>query len=259
MAAPLLDTFSFQSAINQFFHSLSLCTCLFLFSNVVGAATASTTAPPATPSPARIIYQQDFRKLSGEARQTLTERGLTLKKDMLQSQNIHLQFSDRGLELETRDEAFGLMVIRDLEINDADTIQIEWGVDHYPEGADWENKINREAIMVYLFFGEPVAADKFYLPSTPYFIGFFLQEQPPSKEPKIGKNYKKTGRYLAIDSPSPGETIVSTFAFRQPFKAWFGLDDVPPITGIAIETDTTDLPTGVAQSFIASINLLTLN
>ena len=67
-------------------------------------------------------------------------------------------------------------------LHGATKIRIEWGVDQYPLGANWNGPKNvtrntREAISFMVFFGEKKLDSGFFLaPDLPHFISFFLGE-----------------------------------------------------------------------------------
>ncbi|PIE65392.1 MAG: hypothetical protein CSA26_03470 [Desulfobacterales bacterium] len=201
----------------------------------------------------KTVWRFDFCQIKND--RDLQAHGFSFEKDMDDKKKIHLRGTPNGLEIKALKPAFGLLAKKGLTVHNTDTIEVEWGVTAYPKGADWHNTLNREALMVYLFFGEPVDADKFYLPDSPYFIGMFLCENEQTQVPYIGKNYKETGRYVCLEKPAAGKTIRSVFNFNQAYRQWFKTDRVPPITGIALEVDTTDLPEGTAAAVIKNISL----
>lgn len=201
----------------------------------------------------------DFSQLQIPIRKDLKQNGFTLKKAMKWDKSIHLSIANSRLNLHTNEPNFGMIIKDDLVIEDADWIKIDWGIDLYPRGSNWEKGVNREAIMIYLFFGEPVEADKFYLPDSPYFLAFFLGEKENTMQTFVGNSYTRTGRYICLANPTPGERTSSTFNFRKAFMDAFNTTTVPPITGIGIEVDTKDLPDGQSRAFIYSINLTKKN
>ena len=183
----------------------------------------------------------------------LLELGFTFEKAMDNNDKISLSGKQNRLQIDAKKPAFGLIIDKSLNLVDREIIEIEWGVNQYPQGANWDESLNREAIMIMLFFGDPQKADRIYLPDSPYFIGLFLCENDKQESPYIGNNYKETGRFVCLGNPKPGEAVRSTFNFSKAYMEWFGMSEVPPVTGIAIEVDTTDLADGKSSAFIKQI------
>ena len=201
------------------------------------------------------LWGLDFSTVHPAPRQALEELGFSLEKHMTDEDKIILASMEDRLEISTQSPAFGLMVYKNINLENSDTVEIEWGINKYPEGADWDQEINREAVMIYLFFGEPVDADKFYLPDSPMFIGLFLCKDELQMEPYLGKNYRETGKYICLGEPEHGETVKTSFNYHQAFKELFSTDEVPPVTGLGIEVDTSDLQDGTSSAFIKYIGL----
>lgn len=201
------------------------------------------------------LWGLSFGETQAPARQALEQLGFSLEKEMEDEDKITLMTVEDRLHINAESPAFGLMVKKDINLEDSEIIEIEWGIHQYPEGADWDSEINREAIMVYLFFGEPIDADKFYLPDSPMFLGLFLCRDEQQLMPYLGKNYRETGRYICLGEPEQGETVTTSFNFDQAFREMFDTDEVLPVTGLGIEVDTSDLPDGTSSAFIKYIGL----
>lgn len=201
------------------------------------------------------LWQINFNSLSEQTANDLQRQGFVRKKAMTNPRLIELTGNDNRLNILTKKQAFGLLTKEDLLVDQVDHIEIDWGIDLYPEAADWNNGKNREALMIYFFLGDPVRADHFYLPDVPYFIGVFLGKNEIPLKPLTGRSYSQTGRYVCLANPSPGKTISSRFQLADSFRRWFNTDTVPPVTGIAIEVDTEKLPEGKAAAFVSSIRL----
>ena len=218
----------------------------------------STSPPcPATLSLEEPIYQIDFTQAGEDGRAWLKEQGFILKEDMEDKNVLRLRGtgSDKGLYISTKEAAFGVAVRNGLSIKQVDRVVMEWGIEQYPAGASWEKQTNREALMVTLSFGSAVRADHFYLPDSPYFLGLFLCQGDRLNSPYIGKSYRDTARYVCLDSPAPGSTVRSEFQVREAYTGWFSTETVPPLTGIGIEVDTSDLDKGRAAAFLKRISL----
>ncbi len=200
------------------------------------------------------LYVIDYTSITGEATQWLLHHGFNLKKDMESSRSISLSGSpERGLVIETQKPALGLALKEDLHVEDVGAIEIQWGVLQYPQGAAWNKGINREPLMITLFFGSRVKADHFFLPDSPCFLGLFLGGQEDHGQVFVGKSYKKTGRYMCIGAPKPGKIITSTIDLAAAYRKVFKTTTVPPLTGLGIEVDTSDLDDGRSRSFLKKI------
>jgi hypothetical protein len=204
----------------------------------------------------RIIWQLDFAAGAESVRDFMSGQGFTFEKELTAGGTIEIFGENDRLILQAPVPAFGLATKRDLPSNPANWLILEWGVDRFPDSADWSQGINREAIMVYLFFGEPRPSDHLFLPATPFYIGHFLGRSEQLFHPFIGKRYRQTGRYVCLATPEPGQEVVSKFHFAEAFRRWFNHQEAPPVSGIAIEVDTTDLPGGSSSAFIKRISLV---
>ncbi len=203
-----------------------------------------------------VLLSLDFTTTGPDARQWLKRHGFILKKDMANDRFIRLAGSkDRGLLISVNQSAFGLAVRRVLDLYDVGRVEVQWGVTRYPQGADWRRGVHREPLMVTLFFGPKVAADHFYLPDSPFFIGLFLCKDGGRSIPFIGKSYRQTGRYYCCDDAGANLLSTSTVNIAAAYRKWFATDVVPPLTGIGIEVDTSDLADGSARAWLKKIVL----
>ncbi len=212
---------------------------------------------PAFASPStRLVWQLDFTGAQTPARTLLSDHGFVFEKEMADNGAIEVLSGENRLVLRTSAPAFGLAAKRDLPPIMANWLLIEWGVDRFPPTADWQQGVRREAIMVYLFFGRPQPADRFFLPQSPYFIGHFLGQFEQTRQPFVGKSYRQTGRYVCLATPEPGQLVSTAFHFADAFRRWYRGETVPPVTGIAISVDTSGLPDGSSSAFINRIALV---
>ena len=119
------------------------------------------------------------------------------------------------------------------------TIRITWGVIKYPTGASYARKINNEALMVYISFGEAdVASGHVLIPERPYFIGLFLGQEDQLDTPYQGRYFHEGGRFVCLGHPPPHDTVTSEFVLRTAFQTYFHKADVPMISGISLGVDT---------------------
>jgi hypothetical protein len=135
-------------------------------------------------------------------------------------------------------------------------LTIEWGVNRYPV-PNWKTK-HREALMLTVLFGDDqpntLLERAVRAPKLPYFIGFFLCKVEDATV-YSGTLYGRQGRYRCVDSPTEGSKgTTTTLNLGAEFMAAFG-KAAPPVTGFAIEADTTDLSDGRASAWLRTIKL----
>jgi len=230
----------------RFLFVLSLCSFLAATSVFAGHPTADET----------VLLSLDFTTTGPDARQWLKRHGFILKKDMENERLIRLTGTkNKGLLISVEQAAFGLAVRRDLDFHDVGTVEVQWGVARYPKGAEWQRGVHREPLMITLFFGPKVAADHFYLPDSPFFIGLFLGKDGSRASPFLGKSYRQTGRYYCFDDAGENLLTTSSIDIDVAYKKWFAADVVPPLTGIGIEVDTSGLADGSALAWLKKIVL----
>lgn len=228
-----------------------LLVAFFLVPFVIGVSPKTCSASSA--------FSLDFTLPEG-ARNGLASRGFTFEQQMGDEKAIYLSAENGRLGIVTSGHAaLGVMVKKDLHLADPQILEIVWGVERYPQGANWRRGIKKEAVMVVLFFGDPLPGGSFYLPDMPLFLGLFLGEREPPLKAFASENYPDSGRYVCVGNPPPGQTITTRLDLREAFRDWFGGRAIPPLTGIAIEVDTSDLAEEDASSsaFIHHIGLKT--
>jgi hypothetical protein len=222
---------------------------------------ATTGLVVTSPSQANdVVHQFDF---GGEpttpARNVLASMNFLLKQDATDEHKINLYHTKDALHVQVDKPAFGI-IVHEQDIPGANHIRLHWGVSTYPQGASYEHGVDNEAIMVYVFFGhEKYSSGSMFVPDSPYFIGFFLCPKNSDRlaQPYAGHYYKKTGRFICVDHPGQGMTAISELNLADEFQKSFGLNSVPPISGISIEVDTTSSKNdGKAAAFLQRIEFL---
>ena len=232
-----------------------------LLSQLCISAVAGAMPPVAeSGAPGELIHHFDFAgEESLPARAWLESQDFLLKQHATHSDKIDLYHAEGALHVRAKEAAFGL-ILHELDINGANHVRMHWGVSTYPAGASYQHGIDNEAIMVYVFFGDAkIPSGSIFIPDSPYFIGFFLC--PPGsdniEQPYVGHHYKKSGRYICVDHPPSGATIVTELDLAQEFIKSFGRQEVPAVSGISIEVDTTDSGNdGKAAAFLKRIEFL---
>ena len=205
----------------------------------------------------KVLYTLDFAgKQMLKAGDWLKDNNFKLQKDFTDSRYITYSFDQSSMVIESKREAFGFAV-QEIPLTQAKKIRITWGVNKYPVGASWENGVNREGLMVYIFYGkETVDSGAFFLPNSPYYVGLYFSNTDPKDKVYIGKSYKTCARYVCVGNPKPGETVVTEYDIDNAFRNLFQKDKTPPVSAISLEVDTAGTSDGLSKSFVSRIELL---
>ncbi len=190
---------------------------------------------------------------NGDAASALREEGYEFK---LSAEELDLRFADRGLVLETDSERAGL-IAREVNIENVDRVRITWGVNEYPEGADWEAGVYRVPIAVMISFGDKeIASGSLVVPDVPYFVGLFLGEKEQEGRAYKAEYYHEGGRYFCEPcNPEPGETVTTVFNFDEVLAEQFDVSTALPVSSVGIQMNTNDTQ-GSAEAFIQEIEFL---
>lgn len=170
--------------------------------------------------------------------------------------DLSAEFTDRGLVLSTGENITGLFV-KELNLSGAERVRVRWGVDRYPEGANWEQSTYRVPIAIMVSFGDTdIASGSLFVPNTPYFISLFLSKNAEPDTGYTANYYHKGGRYFCDPChPPTGDVVTTTFNLTKTFKRTFDKQAVPPITGFSFQMNTDDT-SGGARAFIEQVEFL---
>ncbi len=219
------------------------------------AALALSFAPwPAWSNGGAAVHTIDFTEpAKGAAGGWLREQGFQLR---MSAQDLSPRFTERGLVISTERAITGLFA-KELRLTGAERVRVTWGVDRYPEGANWEEGIYRVPIAIMISFGEKeIASGSLFVPNVPYFISLFLSKNAEPGKAYTANYYHKGGRYFCEPcSPPAGEAVTATFDLSETFKRTFDQEEVPPITGFSFQMNTKDTRGG-AQAFIERVEFL---
>jgi len=207
----------------------------------------------------KTTYLLDFSDYSeGSVESWLQIKGFKFERDAKNRSKLDLDINDNALVLEAKKAVFGILVDEAVDVKEFSRIRIEWGVHKYPKGASYEKKVNNEALMVYIFFGyDKISSGSFLIPNSPYFIGLFLCEDEKVNFPYKGRYFHKSGRFVCLGKPKPGETVISEFDLITAFQTYFEEDEVPVISGISLAVDTKKSKEGgKAAAFIKSVEFI---
>jgi hypothetical protein len=203
---------------------------------------------------AEVAFQLDFSDTKGMTpADWLTHNGFKLQND---ASKLKLRFEDDRLVIETTEAINGILT-KELDVPDVSRIRIEWGVNRYPQGADWEKGVLREAVGVIVSFGkEKISSGSLVVPNVPYFIGLILGEHEVEGKAYLGNYFKKGGRYFCVPCQNPtGTSVVTEFPLGSVFKEQFSKSSVPPVSALTIEADTRNTD-GKSEAYIRRIVLL---
>jgi hypothetical protein len=211
---------------------------------------------PSVRAEPKALYTVDFRqKENTDASTWLKKQGFDT---FLDAERLHLKFENEGLRISTNESLtamFGLKFGKPDYVRDVNHIVIEWGVNRFPVGADWEQGNKRVPIGVIFSFGDEKLSSglPFGIKDAPYFLSAFIGENEQVGSIYVGALYAEGGRYFCVSNGAPvGQTIATNFEVDNRFKDVFNQDKTPPITGLAFEMNT-DNTEGGAEAFIKKI------
>ena len=210
-----------------------------------------------TQAGSKLVHSIDFSKQpEGDARPWFEKRGYLMKLD---ADEIEVTFKNNQLNLETvepKTGIFGIKLKPENYLADITSIEIEWGVEKQPQGANWETGNNRVPIALMFFFGtEEISSGlPFGINSAPYFLSPFIGSKEKPGKVYLGKLYQEGGRYICVAITEGSEkTIKSTVKIDPRYMKFFDKDEIPPITAIAFQMNTMDTQGG-ARAFIRKLS-----
>ncbi len=210
---------------------------------------------------AKLVHVIRFHDYAtGSVEDWLQAKGFQFKHDMRKRNFIDLDVTDDSLLIEAKRRAMGVMVNETVNVSEFSHIEIDWGVNVFPEGASYEQGVRNEAVMVLVFMGdERLPSGSIFIPDTPYFIGLFLcHGDDRINHPYQGAYFKKSGRFVCTDRPAEGETVTSRFDLLEGYRSFFDKerDDDPGISGLVIALDTKKASNrGQSSAFVKEIRI----
>jgi len=206
--------------------------------------------------PAYVIRFSDYK--SGSVDDWLQGKGFQFEQDARHRNDIDLSAGNNRLTIEAKRRVFGMMPNETVNVREFTSVEIDWGVNKFPEGASYEQGVRNEAIIVFIFLGdERKPSGSLLIPDSPYFIGLFLcHGDDKVNHPYVGSYFKKSGRYVCIDRPAPGKMVTTRFNLLKAYRAYFDKegDDDPAVSGLALGLDTKKAGHGGrASAFIREI------
>ena len=227
---------------------------LFLLSTSCYSIVPPTENTSVSSAQQKVLYTLDFSNTFNvsNVKEWLKKQGFDIKKD---PSELDIYYNKGTLVFNTKGQIFFYALKSDLNIKNAKKVRITWGVNSFPENANYENGIRNEALMVYVYYGRRfMSSGSIFIPNSPYFLGLFLSENDTIGKYYIGSHFKDGGRFVCVGNPQPNGTVVSEFDLQKGFKKGFGEDKpIPSISGIGLEVQTTS--TGKAKAFIKKIEI----
>jgi hypothetical protein len=202
----------------------------------------------------RVLYRVDFStQPDGDAVAWLQQQGFAFH---LKAQDLAPRFERGRLVLETATETAGVFV-QTLHVPGVRRLRVRWGVDRYPQGANWAKGVYRVPIAVMVSFGEDkIASGSLLIPNAPYFLSVFLGAHEQEGRAYTARYYKKGGRYFCQPCRvPPGQTVTTDFDLETHFTEQFQQTVLPPVSSVSVQMNTTDT-TGGARAFLMYIELL---
>lgn len=204
-----------------------------------------------------VLYTLDFSQdETSNASSWLQDQGF---ETLLDAGSLDLAFRDGALNIRTDDSVAGVFALRfgkQAYLKGVKHISVEWGVNRFPKGADWEQGNKRVPIAVMFSFGDEKLASglPFGIKPAPYFLSPFIGEKETVNKMYVGNLYVEGGRYFCVSNggPSIGQTVATRFEVADRFKQVFEKDKTPPVTGFAVQMNTDDTEGG-AEAFIRKI------
>ncbi len=207
----------------------------------------------------KVIRIIDFTgQADGSAVSWLEQQGFDFELD---AKKLSPRFENDALVISTDSEMAGLFALKFAPqdfIYDTKSVEIVWGVNKYPQGADWNNGINSVPIAIMFSFGTEKLPSglPFGVKSAPYFLSPFIGLLEDPDEMFVGKLWQEGGRYFCVASGDrSGEVITTDFEVDERFKSTFKHDKTPPITAVAFQQNSKNTQ-GVSEAFIKKITFL---
>ena len=241
---------------------MNIRTCLFIFLLelvFIFSSIGYSYSQPEKDTFQKVIFFIDFTDYhEGSIDKWLKDKGFELRGGVRNRKKLDMNVSNKGLELEAKKNMMGIMLNEGVDLNEFSSIRLNWGIIKYPEGASYEQGILNEALMVIVFFGyDKISSGHFLIPNAPYFVGFFLGKDEKVGKSYVGRYFQKSGRYVCLGNPKPGEMVISVRELISGFKQYYEKDEIPCISGIGLSIDTTKSSGGgKAGVFIKSIEFL---
>ncbi len=197
----------------------------------------------------RVLYRMDFSTLpDGDVKQRLASKGFEL---LLDADKLHPRIDQGRLELSTDGTYAGIVGVRFKKpLENVASVVIDWGVEKFPKGADWEHGNNRLALGALIALGTKKFSSGIpFTKKAPYFLGPFIGQKEKRGKVYLGKLYRQSGRYYCVSNKKG--RVRTRFDIEGTFQEAFG-KPTPPVVAYGFQMNTKDT-IGGAKAFIRSI------
>ena len=187
-----------------------------LIGSVFAILAALLAAAPVWAVEGKLIHVVRFTDYEfGPVEDWLRGKGFQFKEDARRRDRIDFDVGENGFAVEAKRRAFGFMPNESVNVPEFTYVEIDWGVNKFPEGASYEQGVRNEAIMIYIFMGdERQPSGSFFIPDSPYFIALFLcHASRGSPRPGTSKPSRSGGC-----QPSPTRTCAPSGAKAPPSR-----------------------------------------
>lgn len=180
----------------------------------------------------------------------LKATGFTFEQSAGHPSKARFTATEPGMLIEALKPSQAILMFHKGQMTNVRDIDITWGVNTYPKGANWDNGRRNEAIMIYAFFGtERIDSGSAFIPDSPYFLALRLCEKDQVGVLHKGGYFHAGGRFICLASPRPGEIMTTRYNLRAAYLEAFG-HNPPPLTAIGVEFDTSSSGNGGKASAI---------
>src|SRR5262249_53976048 len=108
--------------------------------------------PMSQAKPVTASYVIDFAGYKGgSVDEWLKTRNYTFERGAKNRNLLDLSIAHDVLTLEAKGHMSGFILNDSVNVEKARTVRVNWGVKHYPQGISYQNKVNNEALMLYIF------------------------------------------------------------------------------------------------------------
>ncbi len=110
-----------------------------LTSSVFAILIAVLIADPAWAGGDKLVHVVRFTDYElGSVEDWLRSKGFQFKEDARRRNHIDLDVGEKGLTLEAKRRAFGIMPNESVNVPEFTYVEIDWGVNKFPDGASYE-------------------------------------------------------------------------------------------------------------------------
>jgi len=151
----------------------------------------------------KLLWQLDFSQVSdANQEETISYLESLGIEFAIESSDVTIEIKNGRLNLNTKESVtvfFGIK-FKGKKSLPAKLAMIDWGVNRFSTGANWEKNNNRVAIAAMFALGSETFSSglPFGINAAPYFLAPFIGEKEKINKLYKGKLYKEAGRYVCV-------------------------------------------------------------